>query len=161
MVSSEPSKAPPGKGRSIELFSCWKRAKSPNVCRDLECPSPSSPEIMFVCGPRRRKPICSAPPFSNLRDSLACCMDAASILGPPGHSMRELSARLGVQRIRFRPLLPLGRASSMSEPVMCEGLHAHMTPDEMLKADFQPLYTCGIGQNLYVEPDGNSFPCYA
>ena len=27
----------------------------------------------------------------------------------------------------------------------------------MLKADFQPLFTCGIGQNLYVEPDGNSF----
>ena len=93
--------------------------------------------------------------------SLACCMDAASIQGAPGHSVRDLATLLGIKRIRFRPLLPLGRAASMSEPVMCEGLHAHLTPDEMLKADFQPLFSCGIGQNLYVEPDGHSFPCYA
>ena len=27
--------------------------------------------------------------------------------------------------------------------------------------DFRLRYTCGLGQNLYVEPDGTAFPCYA
>ena len=31
----------------------------------------------------------------------------------------------------------------------------------MLCQDFTPLTTCGLGDNLYIEPDGNSFPCYA
>jgi uncharacterized protein len=93
--------------------------------------------------------------------SLACCMDAASINGEPGSTVRELAAHLGIRRTRFRPLLPLGRAASMTEPVMCEGLHAHLGPEEMLKQEFRPILTCGLGQNLYVEPDGNAFPCYA
>jgi uncharacterized protein len=93
--------------------------------------------------------------------SIACCMDSERIRGAPGDSVRALAARLGIRRARFRPLLPLGRAASNMEPVSCEGLHAHVNPEEMLKTDFRPLHTCGIGQNLYVEPDGNSFPCYA
>jgi uncharacterized protein len=93
--------------------------------------------------------------------SLACCMNAASINGEAGRSVRELAARLGIKRTRFRPLLPLGRAASLSEPVMCEGLHAHLGPDETLRQDFRPMVTCGLGQNLYLEPDGNAFPCYA
>ncbi|MDR0844355.1 MAG: SPASM domain-containing protein, partial [Tannerella sp.] len=30
-----------------------------------------------------------------------------------------------------------------------------------LKTPFHPLTTCGIGQNLYVRPDGRIYPCYA
>jgi uncharacterized protein len=66
-----------------------------------------------------------------------------------------------VKRVRFRPLLPLGRASQRDEPVMCEGLMQHIRPEEMLKTEFRPLVTCGIGQNLFVRPDGRSYPYYA
>jgi uncharacterized protein len=93
--------------------------------------------------------------------SLACVMGADDINGEPGRSVRALGERLGVRRIRFRPLLPLGRASHLEEPVMCEGLAQHVSPEDMLKSTFRPLTTCGIGQNLFVRPDGGAYPCYA
>jgi len=93
--------------------------------------------------------------------SIACVMNVEAINGDPGQNVRALAERLQVKRVRFRPLLPLGRASHLDEPVMCEGLMQHVSPDEMLKTPFRPLTTCGIGQNLFVRPDGKSYPCYA
>ncbi|MDR0613716.1 MAG: SPASM domain-containing protein, partial [Dysgonamonadaceae bacterium] len=93
--------------------------------------------------------------------SLACVMRAADINGSPGHSVRELAESLHVKRTRFRPLLPLGRASQMNEPVICEGLMQHVSPEERLQSEFHPLTTCGIGQNLFIRPDGSAYPCYA
>ena len=93
--------------------------------------------------------------------SLACVMDAESINGEPGRSVRELGERLDVPRVRFRPLLPLGRAAGMDEPVICEGISQHEAPLDKLRSPFRPLTTCGIGQNVYICPDGAAYPCYA
>ena len=93
--------------------------------------------------------------------SLACVMNARDINGEPGLSVRQLAKHLNVRRIRFRPLLPIGRASQLDEPVMCEGLMQHVSPDDMLKTRINPLTTCGIGQNLFIKPDGSAYPCYA
>jgi uncharacterized protein len=93
--------------------------------------------------------------------SLACAMDASDINGAAGQSVRALAESLQVKRTRFRPLLPLGRASRLDKPVICEGLLQHVSPDEMLQSEFRPLTTCGIGQNLFVCPDGGVYPCYA
>lgn len=93
--------------------------------------------------------------------SLACVMDSDSIVGEPGESVRSLAKELQVKRVRFRPLLPLGRGSHMEEPVMSERLFAYITPEEHLKIPIRPLTTCGIGQNLYIEPRGDVYPCYA
>ena len=93
--------------------------------------------------------------------SLGCTMKPADINGSPGQSVRLLAAKLHVKRVRFRPLLPIGRASRMSEPVICEGLMQHVSPDEMLESDFRPLNSCGIGQNIFIRPDGGAYPCYA
>jgi uncharacterized protein len=93
--------------------------------------------------------------------SLACVMSAPDINGAPGQSVRTLAGALQVKRLRFRPLLPLGRASHLDEPVMSEGLMRHTSPEEMLENEFHPLTTCGIGQNLYIRPDGSAYPCYA
>ena len=93
--------------------------------------------------------------------SLACVMRADDINGEPGRSVRFLGDELNVRRVRFRPLLPLGRAADFDEPLMCQGLMQHISPLEMLKAEFTPLSTCGIGQNLFVRPDGGAYPCYA
>ena len=93
--------------------------------------------------------------------SLACVMSANDINGDPGQSVARLGERLHVKRVRFRPLLPLGRAAHLDEPVMCEGLMQHVRPEEMLKTQWRPLTTCGIGQNLFVKPGGGAYPCYA
>jgi len=68
---------------------------------------------------------------------------------------------LGIRRTRFRPLLPLGRARDWDEPPTSEALSAHADPLELIENGFQPVASCGLGQNLYVEPSGDSFPCYA
>ena len=93
--------------------------------------------------------------------SLACVMSADEINGEPGQSVKLLGEMLNVKRVRFRPLLPIGRASHLNEPVICEGLMQHVLPEDMLKSQCRPLTTCGIGQNLFVKPDGKSYPCYA
>ena len=93
--------------------------------------------------------------------SIAAVMGSGDINGPPGESVRLLSKELGVKRVKFRPLLPLGRAAGMAQTDFCEGLPQHIPPDERLKTEFRPLMSCGIGQNLYIQPDGSCFPCYA
>jgi uncharacterized protein len=93
--------------------------------------------------------------------SLACVMRSADIRGAAGESVRQLGDRLHVKRVRFRPLLPLGRAAQLDEPVICEGLMQHASPEEMLCAERNPMVTCGIGQNLFILPDGSNYPCYA
>lgn len=93
--------------------------------------------------------------------SIGCTMNSSDINGEPEQSVRQLADKLKIRRIRFRPLLPLGRASAWDEPLMCEGLLAHVSTEELLESKIQALNSCGIGQNLYVEPEGESFPCYA
>ena len=93
--------------------------------------------------------------------SLAAVMCADDISGGPGDSVRDLARRLDVRRTRFRPLLPLGRAADWDEPPTSEALGAHADPIELIESGFRPAASCGLGQNLYIEPDGESFPCYA
>jgi uncharacterized protein len=93
--------------------------------------------------------------------SLATVMGACDLAGSAGDSVRALARRLGVRRTRFRPLLPLGRAADWDEPATSEALGSHADPMDLIEGGFQPVASCGLGQNLYVEPSGQSFPCYA
>lgn len=76
--------------------------------------------------------------------------------GPEGEAVTALCERLGIENIRFRSVLPLGRAEGAQSD---EGF---LCMDESEKSrPFRPRFTCGLGQNLYVEPDGGAYPCYA
>jgi uncharacterized protein len=88
-------------------------------------------------------------------------MGAKDIQGVPGRAVRELARRLNVRRVRFRPILPLGRARDWPEPPQSEALLAHADPLALIENGFRPVASCGLGQNLYVEPTGEAFPCYA
>ena len=93
--------------------------------------------------------------------SLATVLPVAQANGPAGDSVRSLARELGIRRTRFRPLLPLGRAVDSELDIVPEALWGHLDPADMMAYGFTPTATCGIGQNLYVEPDGNAYPCYA
>lgn len=93
--------------------------------------------------------------------SLAATMQSADQAGPPGMAVRDLARRLGIERIRFRPILPLGRAAEWDRPPSPQDLGDHEDPIDLIEAGFQPVAGCGLGQNLYVEPSGEAFPCYA
>lgn len=93
--------------------------------------------------------------------SLACVMSTSDIHGEPGDSVRKLGERLGIRRLRFRPILPLGRARAWETPPLPEALNNHVPPEAFIEHGFQPVKNCGIGQNVYIDPSGDAFPCYA
>lgn len=99
--------------------------------------------------------------------SLDCDLALAVVLpGPlletaPGESVRALARELGIRRTRFRPVLPIGRALRQEPGVAPESIWGHSQPQEAIEHGFYPTSSCGIGQNLYVEPDGDAYPCYA
>ena len=93
--------------------------------------------------------------------SLATVLPLSQANGAPGDSVRALAKELGIRRTRFRPLLPLGRAVESDIDIVPETLWGHIDPRDMMEYGFNPVASCGIGQNLYVEPDGAAYPCYA
>lgn len=94
------------------------------------------------------------------RLSLAASMKADQVNDASGMAVKALAKRFNI-RVKFKPLLPLGRALNYDEPIVSEALRAYLTPLELMEEGFSPVLTCGIGQNLYVEPSGEAFPCYA
>jgi uncharacterized protein len=93
--------------------------------------------------------------------SLATVLPLRLANGPPGDAVRALAAELGIRRTRFRPVLPLGRAIDSEPDVVPETLWGHLEPRDVVAYGFSPVASCGMGQNLYVEPDGGAYPCYA
>ena len=93
--------------------------------------------------------------------SLACVMSAKDINGIPGEDVRAFARELGVKPVKFRPVLPIGRAAGREEPVICEGILEHESNEERLVYEVRPKATCGIGQNLFIRADGRCYPCYA
>jgi uncharacterized protein len=93
--------------------------------------------------------------------SLATVLPLRQANGAPGESVRTLAKELGIRRTRFRPLLPLGRAAEFELEIVPETMWGHLDADEMISYGFTPTLSCGMGQNLYIEPDGQAFPCYA
>jgi uncharacterized protein len=93
--------------------------------------------------------------------SLAAVLPDSEVNGVPGEAVRALAKELNIRRTRFRPLLPLGRAIESEIDIVPEALWAGTNPREMLDYGFNPVASCGIGQNLYIEPDGTAYPCYA
>jgi uncharacterized protein len=92
--------------------------------------------------------------------SLAAVLPLQQVNSAPGDAVRTLARELGIKRVQFRPVLPLGRAVEAELDIVPDTLWGHLDPREVV-AYISPKATCGIGQNLYVEPDGSAFPCYA
>ena len=88
--------------------------------------------------------------------SISTVLEKKQCDGEPGDSVRELASRLKISQVRMRPLRPLGRCSS-APPEAIDLCSETLDRQD----DFHPRHSCGIGQNLYIEPDGSVFPCYA
>ncbi|MBN1937766.1 MAG: TIGR04083 family peptide-modifying radical SAM enzyme [Anaerolineae bacterium] len=97
-------------------------------------------------------------PGLNPRIVLAATLTAEQAGGPEGDAVRALGKELGVG-MRFKPVLPLGRAAE--DALMLEFYTSLDDESETLTRQANPRSTCGLGMNLYIAPDGESFPCYA
>ena len=93
--------------------------------------------------------------------SLSTALPMAEFDGEQETSVRKLAQILRIEKTRFRPLLPLGRAAAWKTPPTLEVCHPRWVPIRQIEQGFWPTSTCGLGQNLYVDPNGEAFPCYA
>jgi uncharacterized protein len=93
--------------------------------------------------------------------SLSASLTCADVTGSLGASIKETAAALGISHVKFRPLLPLGNAQRIQKPLSIEPFKGYISPMDLVEGGFRPVASCGMGQNLYVEPSGEAFPCYA
>ena len=88
------------------------------------------------------------------RFELRAALDAKERRGKEGAAVRKLAEELGISKVTYRSILPLGRA--------CGGAQDNLdTEKPVLPGNFAPRYSCGIGSNMTVEPNGEVYPCYA
>ncbi|MBI2301670.1 MAG: TIGR04083 family peptide-modifying radical SAM enzyme [Armatimonadetes bacterium] len=71
-----------------------------------------------------------------------------------------LAAGLGLPPPKFRAVLPLGRAAAWPDSPRPDAA-AWDDPRDTALLGFRPTATCGLGQHLSVEPNGDAFPCHA
>ena len=75
-------------------------------------------------------------------------------MGKEETAVRKLAGELGIREMTFRGLFPLGRSSGADCPDLGQ-LPARVP------SHFTCRTTCGIDNNISVEPDGTVYPCYA
>lgn len=93
--------------------------------------------------------------------TLAAALPLEQASGEPGRNLRRLAGELGITNVRFRPLLPIGRAAQSGQLPAPQAIWDYFDLDESTRGTYHLVNTCGIGQNLYIEPDGSVYPCYA
>jgi uncharacterized protein len=90
--------------------------------------------------------------------SVNSVMSKEDFSGEQGEHIRKLCDELGISRLTIQSPVPLGRARDHQEP----RLYWKKTDDPLgLKAQELFRTSCGLGHNLYIEPDGKTYPCYA
>lgn len=89
---------------------------------------------------------------------LASTLPMAQMDSEQAQAVHALAEELGVG-VRFKPVLPLGRALSKTRiPEFYSSLDDER---EAILQQSAPRSTCGLGMNLYIAPDGQCYPCYA
>jgi uncharacterized protein len=99
-----------------------------------------------------------AEPSTQVR--LTAVLTALQISEREGSAVRSLAEELGVP-VRFKPVLPIGRAAGMPITPEFPSLLLDEDSDEILAYQAHVVATCGLGMNLYIGPGGECFPCYA
>lgn len=97
---------------------------------------------------------------STARLCLACTQTPEKLEGVSGQHVRELAKRLGIRNVRLRPVLPIGRADAAKNAA--EPFKGVMLADPMqvVRHGLDPIISCGLGQNLSIEPNGDAYPCH-
>lgn len=92
---------------------------------------------------------------------LAATLTSEQINGKAGEAVKALAQELGGLAVRFKPLLPLGRAEQDRHCSLQFDSKVTATAREERIDSFCPRTTCGVGYSLYVGPEGETYPCYA
>jgi uncharacterized protein len=89
--------------------------------------------------------------------SIAACLERGGDTSADQDDIRAIAGDLGVSRVRFNAVLPIGEARYLGRSAEA---YNFIDPETALEKGFRPVKGCGLGTNLYVEPDGGAYPCY-
>ena len=87
--------------------------------------------------------------------SISAVMDKEAAEGNPGQFLKTFSKDHHIRKLVLQSPMPLGRAIDTKVPY-----YEWRSGKERLDR-VQMKYSCGLGHNLYMEPDGKTYPCYA
>lgn len=90
--------------------------------------------------------------------SIAAALNVEQAEGPEGDAVRNLAKELNL-RVRCKAVLPLGRGKSL-DPKLSVYVSRDDAADVLVNST-HPTATCGLGRNLYIDPAGECYPCYA
>ena len=90
--------------------------------------------------------------------NLSSVMEKEEFAGGPGQAVGHLRDELGIEKWVVRSPMPLGRGDC--EKNRNRPRFEWRTSDDRLPARLEPRFSCGFGQNVYMEPDGTCYPCY-
>jgi uncharacterized protein len=92
---------------------------------------------------------------------LAAALSTEHASGASEQAVNMLAEELGGLSVRFRPILPLGRTCQNEQHPKLYGQEMKLKAREAMVHAFRPSTTCGVGNSLYVGPQGDTYPCYA
>ena len=87
--------------------------------------------------------------------SINAVMSKEQSTGNPGEFLKAFCAKLDIPKLTISSPVPMGRAAGTSGPYF--EWRSNQRDDDAVK----PLFSCGLGHSLYVQPDGRAFACYA
>ncbi len=87
--------------------------------------------------------------------SISAVMDREKGEGVPGNFLRQFCKEHDIKKLAIQSPVPMGRGINTSSP------YYQWRSDEQILDKIEFKWTCGIGTNLYMEPDGKVYPCYA
>lgn len=92
--------------------------------------------------------------------SICSVMDKADFEGAQGRAVVRLCDELKIGKLTVQSAVPLGRGccekNRAAERYVWKKQTGRFPP-----ASVFPMFSCGLGNNVYMEPDGKAFPCYA
>lgn len=87
--------------------------------------------------------------------SVSAVMDREKGEGKPGEFLRTFCREHNIKKLAIQSPVPMGRAADVT------GSYYEWRSDEQVTDQIRFKWTCGIGANLYMQPDGKVYPCYA
>ena len=92
------------------------------------------------------------------RISVSAVLSEEDAKAGPGNDLIDFCRERGINKLVMNNAVPMGRAkrSACSAYYEWRSDRPAKLPDRI-----EPVFSCGLGRSLYMQPDGKTYPCYA
>ena len=92
------------------------------------------------------------------RVSVSAVLSEEDARGRPGNDLLDICRARGIEKVVMNSAVPMGRAKRAG----CSAYYEWRSDRPAKLPDrIEPVFSCGLGRSLYMQPDGKTYPCYA